>query len=207
MPVIENLHCVRVWYFQLSLEKSILNNQNKCKIRHWQIQYSLWIFSTSGRNLCKDAEPSSGGFVRCNSTSSLDDICQLNKSSPLTWWATHFFLMSTGCVSVHPVTYTCLIYSFLLEPNSNPAPKLKTDSCSSEYHKHRCFLYSPLFIKGFAAVTMFVWSSGEMPRFCDCTAFCNSTRKKNNHNIALTFLESRLLLQYVMSECTIVIQI
>ncbi|XP_035767229.1 uncharacterized protein LOC102799720 [Neolamprologus brichardi] len=75
-----------------------------------------------GRNLCKDAEPSSGGFVRCNSTSSLDDICQSNKSSPL----------------------TC----FLLEPNSNPAPKLKTDSCSRE-----------------------------MPRFCDCTAFCNSTRQ------------------------------
>ncbi|CAI5672651.1 unnamed protein product [Oreochromis niloticus] len=75
-----------------------------------------------GRNLCKDAEPSSGGFVRCNSTSSLDDICQSNKSSPL----------------------TC----FLLESNSNPAPKLKNDSCSRE-----------------------------MPRYCDCTAFCNSTRQ------------------------------
>ncbi|XP_049912804.1 adhesion G-protein coupled receptor G2 [Epinephelus moara] len=64
-------------------------------------------------------EPSSGGFVRCTSTSSLDDICQANKHSEL----------------------TCS----LVEPDSNPAAQPKTESCSSE-----------------------------APRFCDCTAFCNS---------------------------------
>ncbi|XP_030613091.1 adhesion G-protein coupled receptor G4-like [Archocentrus centrarchus] len=64
-----------------------------------------------GRNLCEDVEPSSGGFVRCNSTSSLDDICQSNKSS----------------------TLTC----FLLEPNSNLAPQTKTDSCSSQFYTFR----------------------------------------------------------------------
>lgn len=38
-----------------------------------------------GRNLCEDVEPSGGGFVRCTSTASLDDICQSNSPSKLTW--------------------------------------------------------------------------------------------------------------------------
>ncbi|XP_070784639.1 adhesion G-protein coupled receptor G4 [Enoplosus armatus] len=73
-----------------------------------------------GRDLCGDVEPPSGGFVRCTSTSSLDDICRANKHSELT------------CSRI--------------EPNSNPAPQPKAESCSRE-----------------------------APRFCDCTAFCNST--------------------------------
>ncbi|XP_044033210.1 adhesion G-protein coupled receptor G4 [Siniperca chuatsi] len=73
-----------------------------------------------GRDLCGDVEPSSGRFVRCTSTSSLDDICRANKHSNL----------------------TCS----LIEPNSNPASQPKTESCNRE-----------------------------VPRFCDCTAFCNST--------------------------------
>ncbi|KAL7373263.1 hypothetical protein ABVT39_002540 [Epinephelus coioides] len=59
-----------------------------------------------GRDVCGDMEPSSGGFVRCTSTSSLDDICQANKHSEL----------------------TCS----LVEPDSNPAAQPKTESCSSE---------------------------------------------------------------------------
>ncbi|XP_070841852.1 adhesion G-protein coupled receptor G2-like [Chaetodon trifascialis] len=73
-----------------------------------------------GRDLCEDVEPSSGGFVRCTSTSSLEDICQANKQSKL----------------------TCS----LIEPHSNPAPQPMAESCSREVR-----------------------------RFCDCTAFCNST--------------------------------
>ncbi|XP_078018845.1 uncharacterized protein adgrg2a isoform X2 [Epinephelus lanceolatus] len=59
-----------------------------------------------GRDVCGDMEPSSGGFVRCTSTSSLDDICQANKHSEL----------------------TCS----LVEPDSNPAAQPKTESCSSD---------------------------------------------------------------------------
>ncbi|XP_078136342.1 uncharacterized protein adgrg2a isoform X2 [Sander vitreus] len=72
-----------------------------------------------GRDVCGDVEPSSGVFVRCTSTSSLEEICQANNHSML----------------------TCS----LIEPDSNPAPQPNTESCSSE-----------------------------APRFCDCTAFCNS---------------------------------
>ncbi|XP_076617091.1 uncharacterized protein adgrg2a isoform X2 [Chaetodon auriga] len=59
-----------------------------------------------GRDLCEDVEPSSGGFVRCTSTSSLEDICQANKQSKL----------------------TCS----LIEPHSNPAPQPMAGSCSRE---------------------------------------------------------------------------
>ncbi|KAI9516791.1 hypothetical protein NQZ68_013849 [Dissostichus eleginoides] len=38
-----------------------------------------------GRGICGDVEPSSGRFVRCTSTSSLDDICQANTNPKLTW--------------------------------------------------------------------------------------------------------------------------
>ncbi|KAM9332658.1 uncharacterized protein adgrg2a [Pholidichthys leucotaenia] len=61
-----------------------------------------------GRDLCEGVEPSSGGFVRCTSASSLDDICHPNNSS----------------------TLTCS----LLKSTSSPAPQPKTDTCRSEYH-------------------------------------------------------------------------
>ncbi|KAM8823143.1 uncharacterized protein AB9W97_005213 isoform 1-T1 [Spinachia spinachia] len=59
-----------------------------------------------GRDVCGNAESSSGGFVRCTSTSSLDDICLGNKPSEI----------------------TCS----LIEPHSNPAPQPQSESCSSE---------------------------------------------------------------------------
>ncbi|KAE8279681.1 Adhesion G-protein coupled receptor G2 [Larimichthys crocea] len=57
-----------------------------------------------GRYHCEDTAPSSGGFVRCASTSSLEDICQANKAS----------------------TVTCS----LIEPDSNPDPQPVSKSCS-----------------------------------------------------------------------------
>ncbi|XP_038550621.1 uncharacterized protein LOC119884195 [Micropterus salmoides] len=73
----------------------------------------MLILFTSGRDLCGDVKPSSGGLVyRCTSTSSLDDICRTNIYSNL----------------------TCS----LIEPNSNPAPQqLKTNSCSSQFFATR----------------------------------------------------------------------
>ncbi|XP_051267139.1 uncharacterized protein LOC127369628 isoform X2 [Dicentrarchus labrax] len=74
-----------------------------------------------GQDLCEGVVPSDGSFVRCTSTSSLDNICRQGmKHSEL----------------------TCS----LIGPNSNPVPQQNTESCS-----------------------------GEAPRFCDCTAFCNSS--------------------------------
>ncbi|XP_034416593.1 uncharacterized protein LOC117749883 [Cyclopterus lumpus] len=58
------------------------------------------------RDVCGNVEPSSGGFVRCTSTSSLDEICRGNKPSELT------------CSRI--------------EPNSHPAPGPQTESCSSD---------------------------------------------------------------------------
>lgn len=40
---------------------------------------------TSGLNACKNVAPSSGSFVTCVSTLSLDEICQSNQQSTLTW--------------------------------------------------------------------------------------------------------------------------
>ncbi|XP_027130284.1 uncharacterized protein LOC113744525 [Larimichthys crocea] len=57
-----------------------------------------------GRYHCEDTAPSSGGFVRCASTSSLEDICQANQAS----------------------TVTCS----LIEPDSNPDPQPVSKSCS-----------------------------------------------------------------------------
>lgn len=137
---------------------------------------------TPGRDLCEDVEPSSGGFVRCTSTSSLDDICQANKHSELTWWAApKCFCMHWAhiCTCVPSLSYQCLSTSSLVEPNSNPAPQPMTESCSSEYQKDRHPLSRSADITVVsAAVTAFVCASGEAPRFCDCTAFCNSTSKK-----------------------------
>ncbi|XP_074477499.1 uncharacterized protein adgrg2a isoform X2 [Sebastes fasciatus] len=76
----------------------------------------------AGRDFCGDMAPSSGGFVSCTSTSSLEDICGANRPSRL----------------------TCS----LIEPNSNPTPRRNPESCIS---------------------------AREAPRFCDCSAFCNST--------------------------------
>ncbi|XP_071387422.1 mucin-5AC-like [Centroberyx affinis] len=59
-----------------------------------------------GRELCEDVEPSSGGFVRCTSSSSLGDICQSDTHSGL----------------------TC---SFI-EPGSTPLPQPERESCSWE---------------------------------------------------------------------------
>ncbi|XP_008290530.1 putative GPI-anchored protein PB15E9.01c [Stegastes partitus] len=58
-----------------------------------------------GRRLCEDVEPSSGGFLRCTSTSSLDDVCRSNNLSEL----------------------TCS----LIELNSQRAARPNTNSCSS----------------------------------------------------------------------------
>ncbi|KAF1373236.1 hypothetical protein PFLUV_G00258280 [Perca fluviatilis] len=86
---------------------------------HQQIQATIiGEVERVGRDVCGDVEPSSGGFVRCTSTSSLEEICQANNHSKL----------------------TCS----LIDPNSNAAPQ-PNKSCSSQ-----------------------------APRFCDCTAFCNS---------------------------------
>ncbi|XP_035513031.1 adhesion G-protein coupled receptor G2 [Morone saxatilis] len=57
-----------------------------------------------GRDLCEGVVPSDGSFVRCTSTSSLDNICQGNKHLEL----------------------TCS----LIGPNSNPVPQQNTESCS-----------------------------------------------------------------------------
>uniref|UniRef100_UPI003AAC943A uncharacterized protein adgrg2a n=1 Tax=Centroberyx gerrardi TaxID=166262 RepID=UPI003AAC943A len=59
-----------------------------------------------GRELCEDVEPSSGGFVRCTSSSSLGDICQSDTHSGL----------------------TC---SFI-ELGSTPLPQPERESCSWE---------------------------------------------------------------------------
>ncbi|KAM7369662.1 hypothetical protein PAMP_010966 [Pampus punctatissimus] len=54
-----------------------------------------------------------------------------------------------------------------------PASQLKTESCSSEYQKHRNPKKPPDFTVASAAVTMFSVASGEAHRICDCNAFCN----------------------------------
>ncbi|KAK2859713.1 hypothetical protein Q5P01_004333 [Channa striata] len=59
-----------------------------------------------GRNLCDNVEPSGGAFVRCTSTSSLDDICQFNKLSNI----------------------TCS----LTDLNSYPNPQTEYNSCNGE---------------------------------------------------------------------------
>ncbi|XP_041670676.1 uncharacterized threonine-rich GPI-anchored glycoprotein PJ4664.02 [Cheilinus undulatus] len=64
-----------------------------------------------GRDLCEDVLPSSGGFMRCTSTSSLDDICQADKSSKL----------------------TCSI----IEPDSDPVSQSKAGSCRSQFYATR----------------------------------------------------------------------
>ncbi|TKS87493.1 Adhesion G-protein coupled receptor G2 [Collichthys lucidus] len=64
-----------------------------------------------GRYHCEDAAPSSGGFVRCASTSSLEDICQANKAS----------------------TVTCS----LIEPDSNPDLQPVSNSCSRQFFATR----------------------------------------------------------------------
>ncbi|KAM9839731.1 uncharacterized protein adgrg2a [Aulostomus maculatus] len=75
-----------------------------------------------GRDLCEDMEPSSGKYMKCTSSSPLEDICEGKQHS------------SVSCS--------------LIQLNSFPAPQLKTGSCS-----------------------------GEEPRLCDCTAFCESERQ------------------------------
>ncbi|KAJ4925619.1 hypothetical protein JOQ06_018345 [Pogonophryne albipinna] len=116
-----------------------------------------------GRGICGDVEPSSGRFVRCTSTSSLDDICQANTNPKL----------------------TC---SFL-EPNSYQALQPDKEFGCSEYHS-------------------------EAPSFCDCTAFCNSSRQffairinihsvSVNVNLLKTWLAglARMCLSMSASEC------
>ncbi|KAK1884809.1 Adhesion G-protein coupled receptor G4 [Dissostichus eleginoides] len=116
-----------------------------------------------GRGICGDVEPSSGRFVRCTSTSSLDDICQANTNPKL----------------------TC---SFL-EPNSYQALQPDKEFGCSEYHR-------------------------EAPSFCDCTAFCNSSRQffairinihsaSVNVNLLKTWLAglARMCLSMSASEC------
>ncbi|KAM9337150.1 adhesion G-protein coupled receptor G2 [Symphorus nematophorus] len=61
-----------------------------------------------GRDVCEDGMPSSGRFVRCTSTSSLDDICRRNRSPLLS-------------------TLTCSV----IEPNSAPESQTTTESCSA----------------------------------------------------------------------------
>ncbi|GLD69160.1 adhesion G-protein coupled receptor G2 isoform X4 [Lates japonicus] len=87
-----------------------------------------------GRNLCEDLKSGDGNFVRCTSTSSLDDICQSN---------THSKLRCSLIDLKHP----------------DPAPEPKTESCSRE-----------------------------TPRFCDCTAFCNSAMMCGSPGLPVTTL-------------------
>lgn len=160
---------------------SLSRSEIQKKHSHCIISLLMLILSTSGRYLCGGVEPSSGGFVRCTSTSSLDDVCRANKLSQLTWWALPSFfcirwVYTCICTCGHSVSYQCLFTSSLIEPDSNPVPQPKTESCSSEYQRHP--LGSLESTVASPAVTLFVCASGEAPRFCDCTAFCNSASKK-----------------------------
>ncbi|XP_040922234.1 uncharacterized protein LOC121200796 [Toxotes jaculatrix] len=62
-----------------------------------------------GRNLCKDPQSPRDKFVKCTSTSSLDDICQANTHSEVT-------------CSILDLNY------------SNLAPQPVTESCSSQFY-------------------------------------------------------------------------
>ncbi len=158
----------------------------------------MLILSTSGRDLCGDMEPSSGRFVRCTSMSSLDDVCRADKLSQLTWWALPSFFCIHWvyiCACVHSVSYQCLFTSSLIEPDSIPAPQPESESCSSECHKQP--LYSPEFSVASAAVTLFICASGVAPRFCDCTAFCNSASKKTARIISSCLV-------YICLHCSVI---
>ncbi|KAM8731712.1 uncharacterized protein AB9X84_026010 [Acanthopagrus schlegelii] len=68
------------------------------------------------RDLCEGVETSGGGFVRCTSTSPLDDICQANKHSEL----------------------TCS----LIEPNSSPTTQSNTKTCSRQFFAMKINIHS-----------------------------------------------------------------
>lgn len=147
--------------------------------------------STSARDLCDGVELSGGSFVRCTSTSSLDDICQANKRSELTWWVVLYcFVYTLSICRTHSLSHHCLSTSSVVEPNSSPAAQSNTKTCSREYQTQRHPLLSSLYASEFtvcsAAATVFVCASGEAPRFCDCTAFCNSASKKKSQTSCLS---------------------
>ncbi|XP_016528704.1 mucin-5AC-like, partial [Poecilia formosa] len=106
-----------------------------------------------GRTLCEDGLPSSGDFVRCTSTSSLDEICRSNRTSDI----------------------SCSV----LETNSVEAPQQTPNSCS-----------------------------GTVPRFCNCSAFCETERQlyaikiKITSNMTVIHLRDLLLKSNILSVCT-----
>ncbi|KAK5600036.1 hypothetical protein CRENBAI_011016 [Crenichthys baileyi] len=106
-----------------------------------------------GRNLCEHRLPSSGDFVRCTSTSSLDEICQSNRTTKV----------------------TCTVF----ETNSEAAPQETTKSCN-----------------------------GKVPRFCNCSAFCETKSQLyaikiniTSDNVTITHLRSLLLRPNALSVC------
>ncbi|XP_029935792.1 uncharacterized protein YBL113C-like, partial [Myripristis murdjan] len=90
-------HAVSVCELQLALQRA----QDK-----WLQPKLIGKVERVGRELCKDAEPSSGRLMRCTSSSSLDDICQSGTHSSL----------------------TCSV----IEPGSSPALQPEGQSCSSQ---------------------------------------------------------------------------
>ncbi|XP_023182517.1 adhesion G-protein coupled receptor G2 [Xiphophorus maculatus] len=105
-----------------------------------------------GRTLCEDGLPSSGDFVRCTSTSSLDEICRLNRTTNV----------------------TCSV----LETNSVATPQQAPNSCS-----------------------------GTTPRFCNCSAFCETESQlyaikiKITSNTTVIHLKHLLLKSNILSVC------
>lgn len=157
--------------------------------------------STSGGDLCKDMAPSSGRFLWCTSTSSLDEICQADKHATFTWWVTQvFFCTDWDNISTcdHSESRQFLSTSSVTEPISATAAQPRTGSCSREFQTDTscCVDQNPLFLD---AVTMFVVISGEGSHCCDCTAFCKSASKKRTRILSSkSYLD---MCSYIFQRC------